>query len=126
MDYVHVSLGSVLENKSIRGSEYETIAQVVLNHVAGRLPVFAAGQILIPAQADAALALGLTGVAVGRGLVINPDWVELAKAGSDTSVATSLDPDDVPDLKIPSKLWGIIQAMTGWFALKTENAAVAE
>lgn len=126
VDYVHVSLGSVLENKSIRGSESETIAQVVLNHVAGRLPVFAAGQILIPAQADAALALGLTGVAVGRGLVINPDWVELAKAGSGTSIATALDPADVPDLKIPGKLWGIIQAMTGWFTLKTATAAAAK
>ncbi|MDB5527389.1 MAG: NADH:flavin oxidoreductase/NADH oxidase protein [Devosia sp.] len=126
VDYVHVSLGSVLQNKPIGGSGSETIIQVVLNHVAGRLPVFAAGQILIPAQADTALALGLAAVAVGRGLVINPNWVELAKAGSDTSIAMALDPADVSDLQIPGKLWGIIQAMTGWFTLKTANAAAAE
>lgn len=126
VDYVHVSLGSVLENRPIGALGSETIAQLVLKHVAGRVPVFAAGQILVPAQADAALALGLTGVAVGRGLVINPDWVELAKAGNDTNIATALDPDEVPDLKIPTKLWGIIQAVTGWFTLQTPSSAAAE
>ena len=126
VDYVHVSLGSVLENKPIGSSEFETIAQIVLEHVDGRIPVFAAGQILVPAQADAALALGLTGVAVGRGLVINPNWVELARAERDGSIATALDPADVSDLKIPGKLWGIIEAMTGWFTLAPRIAAAAE
>lgn len=126
IDYVHVSLGSVLENEPIGSSGSETISQLVLRHVAGRLPVFAAGQILIPAQADAALALGLTGVAVARGLVINPDWVELAKAEKDTDIATTLDPANVPDLEIPGKLWAIIQAMTGWFTLKPTTATAAQ
>nr|WP_314257379.1 NADH-dependent flavin oxidoreductase [uncultured Devosia sp.] len=125
VDYVHVSLGSVLESKPIGGSGSETTAQIVLYHVAGRVPVFAAGQIQVPLQADAAITLGLAGVAVGRGLVINPDWVELARAASDISVATALDPADVPDLKIPGKLWGIMQARTGWFPL-TPNADKAE
>jgi 2,4-dienoyl-CoA reductase-like NADH-dependent reductase (Old Yellow Enzyme family) len=126
VDYVHVSLGSVLENKPIGSSGSETIAQIVLKRVDGRLPVFAAGQILVPAQADAALALGLTGVAVGRGLIINPNWVELARAEHDANVDTTLDPADVSYLKIPGKLWGIIEAMTGWFALAPRTAAVAE
>ena len=126
LDYVHVSLGSVLENKPIGSSGSETIAQIVLKHVNGRIPVFAAGQILIPAQADAALALGLTGVAVGRGLVINPDWIELARAERDCSIDTTLDPAEVSDLKIPRKLWGIIEAMTGWFTLAPRAAAAAE
>jgi 2,4-dienoyl-CoA reductase-like NADH-dependent reductase (Old Yellow Enzyme family) len=126
VDYIHISLGSVLENKPIGSSGSETIAQIVLKRVAGRIAVFAAGQILIPAQADKALALGLTGVAVGRGLIINPDWIELARAERDTSIDTTLDPADVSDLKIPGKLWGIIQAVTGWFTLAPRTAAAAE
>lgn len=123
VDYVHVSLGSVLDNKPIGSAAPETIAEIVVKHVDGRIPVLAAGQILIPAHADAALALGLTGVAVGRGLVINPDWVELAREERDASIDTVLDPADVADLKIPGKLWGIIAAMTGWFALAPRAAA---
>jgi 2,4-dienoyl-CoA reductase-like NADH-dependent reductase (Old Yellow Enzyme family) len=123
VDYVHVSLGSILDNKPIDSSGPATIAQIVLEHVSGRIPVFAAGQILIPAQADAALALGLSGVAVGRGLIINPNWVELAQAENDSSIATTLDPALVSDLGIPAKLWGIIQAVSGWFTLKEQAQA---
>ncbi len=126
VDYVHVSLASVLESKPVDHAGHETIARIVLDHVAGRIPVFAAGQIRLPTQADAALALGLVGVAVGQGLVINPDWVDLARTGSDARIDTTLDPADVSDLEIPGKLWGIIQAVTGWFNVAPRQATAAE
>lgn len=117
VDYVHVSLASILTSKPIASTGTETIAQIVVKHVGGRVPLFAAGGILTPDQASEALSAGLSGVAVGRGLVINPDWVERAQAGDAASIETSLDPALVPRLVIPGKLWGIIQAMTGWFNL---------
>ncbi|MDB5507358.1 MAG: NADH-flavin oxidoreductase/NADH oxidase [Devosia sp.] len=117
VDYVHVSLGNILTNKPIGSAGSETIARVIERHVEGRIPLFAAGGILTPAQASAALAIGLSGVAVGRGLVINPDWVERAQGGDALSIATTLDPAQVTDLGIPAKLSRIIEAMTGWFPL---------
>lgn len=117
VDYVHVSLGNILENKPIDSSGTATITQIIERHVAGRVPLFAAGGIMTPAQASDALALGLSAVAVGRALIINPDWVELACSGEANAIATTLDPAQVPDLHIPEKLWGIIQAVTGWFTL---------
>ena len=72
-----------------------------------------------------ALATGLSLVAVGQGLVMNPDWVELARDGKAAQIATALDLTEAPALAIPGKLAGVIGAMTGWFALREaeyENA----
>jgi len=59
-------------------------------------------------------------VAVGQGLVMvmNPDWVEQARNGKATQIATALDLTEAPALSIPGKLAGVIGAMTGWFALR--------
>lgn len=117
VDYLHVSLASILTSKPIGNISTETIAQLVERHVAGRVPLFAAGGIMTPEQASEALASSLSGVAIGRALIINPDWVERAQAGDAASIRTTLDPAVVPDLVIPEKLWGIIRAVTGWFTL---------
>ena len=117
VDYLHVSLASILTSKPIGNIGRETIAEIVEGHVAGRVPLFAAGGIMTPEQASEALASNLSGVAIGRALIINPDWVERAQAGDAASIQTTLDPTVVPDLVIPEKLWGIIQAVTGWFTL---------
>lgn len=60
--------------------------------MAGWVPVIAAGLIRTPDQAQQALATRRSLVAVGQGLVMNPDWVELARddkaANIDTALAT--------------------------------------
>ncbi|MDB5587245.1 MAG: NADH-flavin oxidoreductase/NADH oxidase [Devosia sp.] len=126
VDYVHVSLENILTSKPIGSTAAETIAQIVERHIGDRVPLFAAGGILTPFQASEALSLGLSGIAVGRGLVINPDWVERAQAGDAASIETTLDPAVVPSLVIPEKLWGIIQAMTGWFTLAPPHDATSQ
>lgn len=126
VDYVHVSLASILTSKPVGSTAAETITQIVERHIGDRVPLFAAGGILTPAQASEALSFGLSGIAVGRGLVINPDWVERAQAGDAASIETALDPALVPSLVIPEKLWGIIQATTGWFTLAPPHDAVSQ
>ncbi|HAY5118003.1 TPA: NADH:flavin oxidoreductase, partial [Escherichia coli] len=52
-------------------------------------------------------------------LVINPEWVTLAESGRSHEIQTALNPQRVPELTIPDKLWDQIQASkgTGWFPL---------
>ena len=80
--------------------------------------MIAAGQIRTPDQAEQALATGLSLVAIGQGLVMNPDWVEQARDGKASQIVTALDLAEAPALAIPAKLSAVIGAMTGWFALK--------
>jgi len=121
VDYVHASLGSALTDKPIDSAGEATIAELIVAWAKGRIPVIAAGQIRTPAQAEKAIALGLSLVAVGQGLVMNPDWVELANTGRTEHVETDLRTSSVSQIGIPSKLWLVIKATTGWFAIRDER-----
>jgi 2,4-dienoyl-CoA reductase-like NADH-dependent reductase (Old Yellow Enzyme family) len=120
VDYIHASLTSVLEAESIGGSGGKMTVELILDRVGGRVPVIAAGQIRKPDQAAKAMELGLPLVAVGQGLVMNPEWVELAKSDLDERIDTALSTSKVPHIAIPGKLWKVIETTTGWFKLQAE------
>lgn len=128
IDYLHVSLYDLLNATPLR-SEGEPQAPAALtivralDQVAGRMPVIAAGQITTPEQAEAALALGVSMVGLGRGLVINPDWVALAREGKPEWIARQLDARSVPDIDVPDGLWRAISATPGWFAVRATETA---
>jgi 2,4-dienoyl-CoA reductase-like NADH-dependent reductase (Old Yellow Enzyme family) len=115
IDYIHVSLSDLLAAKPLDSTDERRTIERVVAAVQQRVPVIAAGQIRTPAQAEAALALGLSVVAVGKGLVMNPAWVEQAMRGEAAAIRTQLNPVEVPQLVIPDKLWGVIDTMKGWF-----------
>ncbi|HGH3373619.1 TPA: NADH-dependent flavin oxidoreductase [Kluyvera cryocrescens] len=120
VSYIHASLVSIKESYPVDNSKGLRTIELLLNHIAGRVPVIAAGKVRTPEQALEALSLGLPLVAVGKGLVINPEWVSLAKSGRSDEIQTALDPKFVPELSIPDKLWGVIKASkgTGWFPVR--------
>lgn len=124
VDYIHASLYDVLNGKPIVDDGGKTTAQLIIEHVANRVPVIAAGGLKTPALAQAALDAGLSLTAIGQALVMNPNWVALAKAGRADEIVNVLDPASVPDLNIPEKLWAVINYAKGWFPLvETEPAA---
>lgn len=116
VDYIHASLANLLADRPIDDPTGQSIISRIIDRVAERVPVLAAGGILTPGQAKQALDTGLSMVAVGRGLIINPDWVDLLQEGQKVDI--ELDPAKVSALKIPQKLWAIIQSMQGWIPLK--------
>lgn len=123
VDYIHSSLADVVDQRPHDDPEGAPIAKRISGHIAGRVPLIAAGGLRTPAQAEAALNLGVSFAAVGQGLVMNPNWVELAEAGRDSVVERELDPSNVEALAIPEKLWAIIDQAKGWFAVKEMQAA---
>ncbi|NDK53402.1 NADH-dependent flavin oxidoreductase [Rhizobium laguerreae] len=123
VDYVHASLSNVLEAKPIEVTNDRTIAELIAVKVAGRVPVIAAGQVRTPQQAERALDLGLSLVAVGQGLVMNPEWVELSKRGNGSLIETEIRTTKVPEIALPAGLWGQIQFATGWFKINDNGKA---
>ncbi|CAN5358707.1 NADH-dependent flavin oxidoreductase [soil metagenome] len=117
VDYIHASLASVLDARPMDGEQGATLAELIVDHVFGLVPVLAAGQVRTPAQAEKALSRGLSLVAVGQGLIMNPDWVELAQSDRADEIVTTLDVATLPDLALPAKLWGIVDAAAGWFTI---------
>lgn len=126
VDYVHVSLGNILGDRPIGAEGGPLLIEHIVERVAGRVPVIAAGRIRTPAQADRALALGLSAVAVGQGLVMAPDWMDHALGRRRDPVATVLDTTRAEELAIPAKLRTIIEATPGWFDVSTPKSVTPE
>lgn len=119
ISYIHTSLVSINDSYPVESPNGPRTIELILNHIAGKVPVIAAGKIRTPSQAQEAISTGLPLVAIGKGLVINPEWVTLAESGRGHEIQTTLNPQLVPELTIPDKLWDQIQASkgTGWFPL---------
>ena len=119
ISYIHTSLVSINDSYPVESPNGPRTIELILNHIAGRVPVIAAGKIRTPSQAQEAISAGLPLVAIGKGLVINPEWVTLAESGRSHEIQTALNPQHIPELTIPDKLWDQIQASkgTGWFPL---------
>lgn len=120
IDYLHFSLLDAVNQKPI-DSEFsdEPISVVLNNYVNNRVPVLVAGGITTPAMADRVLDYGISMVAIGRTLIINPDWVELVESGEEEKIVSNLKFDTVEDKKIPSKLMKIFEALKGWVSLES-------
>ncbi|WP_025778263.1 NADH-dependent flavin oxidoreductase [Brevibacterium sp. VCM10] len=117
IDYIHVSLKDVLTQTSVRVG-HETLAERVRDRVAGRIPVICAGGVLTPEQARRVLDTGLSAAVVGRGLVMNAEWAELAVAGRDDRIHTTIDMGRSADeLGLPPGLCAAIEGRPGWFPL---------
>lgn len=114
IDYLHVSLADLLSQKSMDAENAEgTILKHILAHVQQRIPVIAAGGIKQYSDAVEAINMGLSLVAVGHGLIINPNWVALAANEEKADEVLSLSKAD--ELAIPKKLQGFIRVATGFF-----------
>lgn len=119
LDYLHISQpAGMLKTKPANAAEGPVITALLVEYINHRLPVIAAGGIRTPEQAEQALALGIDLVAVGQGLVVDPDWVQKAQQGE--PLLTDLGTSDVAERSIPTKMWQAIKATPGWFNLREE------
>lgn len=116
--YIHASLGSALDQKPDTEKSETSIVGILHEHIANRVPLIAAGRIKTPEQASQALEMGLSLAAIGQGLVINPDWVALARANRDAEIQNAISAAEAPDVGIPPKLWAAIESAPGWFDIK--------
>ncbi|MFH0226199.1 NADH-dependent flavin oxidoreductase [Vibrio furnissii] len=120
IDYLHTSLYNILTGQSQDDTSGKTTAQRFIERVADRLPLMAAGEVRTPNQARHVLETGMPLVVVGRSLVMNPTWVEMAQDGRDQEIRTALDlSHSADDLQVPTKLWNIIKSTPGWFPVQS-------
>lgn len=116
IDYLHVSLADLLSQKPIDDENGDaTLLKSILVHVHHRVPVIAAGGIKQFNEASEALKMGLSLVAVGHGLIINPNWVKLASNEEKADEVLSMSKAD--ELAVPKKLQNFIKAATGFFQI---------
>lgn len=123
IDYLHIATTNAWA-KARRGTDSEkSRTELITEYVNGRVPVIGVGSILTPDDALAVLETGQTDfVAVGRALVVDPNWVEKAKSDQSDQIKKYFTENDQLTAAVPSPLWKLILEIEGWFPVQKNTA----
>lgn len=115
LDYLHVSLMEYW-SKPRRGVEdTHSRLELIKERAGGQVPVIGVGSIYTADDAMKALETGADLLAIGRGLIMEPDWVEKVESGREQEIETKLDPNNQDKYTVPDPLWNAIISTPGWF-----------
>ncbi|MFS0638486.1 NADH-dependent flavin oxidoreductase [Mesobacillus foraminis] len=116
LDYLHVSLNDFFSAPR-RGVEDLTKTRIdyLLETIDNRVPLIGVGSIYSAEDARKAFKTGVPLLALGRELIIDPDWVQKVQEGKEAEIVTQLDKSKQEELVIPDPLWNAIVNTPGWF-----------
>jgi len=118
LDYLHVSLTDY-RSKSRRGTnDTRSRLEIINDKLAGRAPLIGVGAVYSADEALDALKSGIAFIALGRGLIMDPDFIAKMKNNEESTIQNRLNVDDDQqrvDLVIPQYLWQVIKTTPGWF-----------
>ncbi|MED1795987.1 NADH-dependent flavin oxidoreductase [Brevibacillus nitrificans] len=118
LDYLHVSLMNFWSTpRSAEGTRSETRLELIQKQVASRVPVMGVGSIRTADEALQAFETGVPLLALGRELIIEPEWVEKVQNGQEADIQVEIDKNDQARLEIPDPLWHAILHTPGWFPI---------
>ncbi|MDC3418468.1 NADH-dependent flavin oxidoreductase [Aquibacillus salsiterrae] len=116
VDYLHVSLQD-FHSTPRRGVEDldKTRIDYLLETINGRVPLIGVGSIYTAEDANSAFNTGVPLLALGRELIIDPDWVQKVTEGKEDTIVTTINKNNQEQLVIPDPLWNAIINTPGWF-----------
>ncbi|WP_166239779.1 NADH-dependent flavin oxidoreductase [Paenibacillus turpanensis] len=118
LDYLHVSLMEFW-SEARRGAEARPRIELIRDRVGGRVPLIGVGSLYKAEEALKAFnESGIPLIALGRPLIIDPDWVQKVEQGREQEIETELDLTAQERLVIPEPLWQAIVNSPGWFPVK--------
>lgn len=117
LDYIHVST-NVWTQRSVRNpAETTPVVQRIQEFVGKDFPIIGVGSIITPDDALATMGLGIPIVAIGRELIVEPDWVQKVKLGNETAIRKKIKPEYRKDLMLPDAMWEYIESRPGWLPI---------
>ena len=117
LDYIHTSTLDFWAG-SLRDPEDKRLrAQMIYEHIGKRKPVIGVGSVRTPEDALRALESGVPLLAMGRELLMEPDWVEKVQSGRESLIRTTLSLNSREELAIPEGLWKMMLGRKGWLPI---------
>jgi 2,4-dienoyl-CoA reductase-like NADH-dependent reductase (Old Yellow Enzyme family) len=115
LDYLHVSLQDFWSTPRRGVDDTRSRIEIIHERVGDRVPVIGVGSIYTPNEALKAFQTGVPLIALGRELIIDPDWVQKVKEGKENEINTEINKNNQDQLVIPDPLWQAIIHTPGWF-----------
>jgi 2,4-dienoyl-CoA reductase-like NADH-dependent reductase (Old Yellow Enzyme family) len=118
LDYLHVSVQDFWKG-SIR-DEDDTVSRVTIiqDRVGHLVPVIGVGSLHTPEDVVKAMETGVALLALGRELIMEPNWVGKVRNGEEQTIRTTLSKQDQETLVVPDYLWKAIMNTPGWFPVE--------
>ncbi|SDN45865.1 NADH-dependent flavin oxidoreductase [Bacillus sp. OK048] len=118
LDYLHVSTLEFWSTPRRGAEDSRSRLEMIQERVGESVPVIGVGSIYTADDALKAIQTGVSMIALGRELIIDPDWVEKVKLGKESEIETKLKKDAQSRLVVPNSLWQMIVNRPGWFPME--------
>jgi 2,4-dienoyl-CoA reductase-like NADH-dependent reductase (Old Yellow Enzyme family) len=115
LDYLHVSLQDFWSTPRRGVEDTRSRIEIIQERVGERIPVIGVGSIYTVDDAVKAIQSGVPLIALGREIIIDPDWVQKVTEGRESEIITKIDKGKQQELVIPDPLWQAIVHSPGWF-----------
>lgn len=113
LQYLHVSLWD-FDKEARRGAEGSRIA-LIHQRINGKLPLIGVGNLTTAERVQQAIDTGSAEfLAIGKGVLLNPNFATLLKNGEFDKIETELDPSQKAKYRFPEKLWAMNMQKMGF------------
>lgn len=113
LTYLSLSLELYNQTSLVNQSDKVAVGTQIMNVINGRIPVIGVGGVNTLDKANDARTMGYDMVALGRSIIMNPDWVKRVKAGRE--LRQSIKSSESQKLYIPLGLMDKILSKEDWF-----------
>lgn len=110
LDYLHLSLNDYTRVSVSENYQEQPIINYVKDTINERLPLIGVGNVRSKKDVDTVLETADL-VAVGRSVLIDPQWTQKILDGQEDLIRTNLSHYDREELKISNGVWGFLQGM---------------
>jgi len=118
LDYLHVSVMDFWAGSMRDKNDLKSRAQIIADKVGDVLPIIGVGGIRTPEEAVKVLDTNISLVAMGRELLMDPQWLTKVKNNVVDQINVELDTKAQDSLKIPTPLWKGLMSRPGWMPMK--------
>ncbi|PRR80382.1 NADH-dependent flavin oxidoreductase [Clostridium vincentii] len=115
LSYLHGSLMDFWQSSMRDKLNTKPVICKIMDKIYGRIPFIGVGSIHTPEDAIKALESGAEFIALGRELIMEPEWLDKIQTGKISEIKTTLSKNDKESLDIPEPLWNAIMSKPGWF-----------
>ena len=119
LDYLHISLQNATQKPAVSVGVDELMVKMIKEKINGRMPVIAVGGIHTACDAtDVLEETKADFIALGRELIMDPEWVNKVKEGREKKIITEISHQSQQELVIPDNLFRAMEKTAGWFPFK--------
>lgn len=118
LDYLHISTmnfwgGSLRDTEDLRSR-----TQLIEQHLSNAIPIIGVGNIQTPSDALKIVNTGIPLIALGREILMEPNWVEKIETGKTETIHTTLKLSNQQQLVIPDIMWHGLVTRKGWLQVE--------